>query len=52
MGATREQIVAAYGEPDEVTNQDPMIMLHYIKLRIHFMILQNKLVNIKMEGPN
>ena len=52
MGATREQIVAAYGEPDEVTNQDPMIMLHYIKLRTNFMIWQNKLVNIKMEGLN
>lgn len=51
MGASREQIVAAYGEPDRVTTQGPMTTLHYNKLQTHFMLLRKRLVNLKMNAP-
>jgi hypothetical protein len=50
MGAGREQIVAAYGEPDKTDSRDPFAILHYARLRTQFWLVQNKLVNIKMRG--
>jgi len=51
MGASREQIEAAYGRPDQVTTQGPLTTLRYNKLQMHFMLMQGKLVSIKMESP-
>lgn len=50
MGAGREQIVAAYGEPDKTDSRDRFEILHYARLRTQFWLAQNKLVNIKMRG--
>jgi len=51
MGASREQIEAAYERPDQVTTQGPLTTLRYNKLQMHFMLMQGKLVSIKMEAP-
>jgi len=51
MGASREQITDAYGQPDDVTTQGPMTTLHYNKLQSNFMLMQNRLVNLKMNAP-
>jgi len=50
MGAGREQIVAAYGEPDRTDSKGPFETLYYGKLGSQFWLAQNKLVNIKMRG--
>jgi hypothetical protein len=51
MGATREQIVAAYGEPDRTDSRPPFETLRYGKLRAHFVLTQDSLVNLKLLAP-
>ncbi|MHC4061341.1 MAG: hypothetical protein ACYSUC_11235 [Planctomycetota bacterium] len=51
IGATREQIVAAYGEPDRTDTRPPFETLRYTKLRTHFVLTQNGLVNLKLLAP-
>lgn len=50
MGASREQVVAAYGEPDRTDSKDPLEILYYGKLGTQFWLAQNNLVSIKMRG--
>ncbi len=53
MGATREQIVAAYGQPDRTTTDAKGYFenLHYDKLRIKFTLWQDKLTSMILEAP-
>ena len=51
MGASREQIVAAYGQPDHVTTQGPMTMLHYNRLRALFTLKGKRLVKFSTSAP-
>lgn len=48
MGAGREQVVAAYGQPDSTTVKGPIETLHYGKLQAQFALMQGKLVHIKI----
>lgn len=51
MNASRAEIVAAYGEPDRTTSNGPMTTLHYEKLRVQFVIMHDKLINLKINAP-
>jgi hypothetical protein len=51
MGATREQIVAAYGEPDRTDVRAPFETLRYGELRTQFVLTDNRLVNLKLLAP-
>jgi len=53
MGATREQIVAAYGQPDRTGTDSKGYFenLHYDKLRIKFTLWQDKLTSMILEAP-
>ncbi|UCG58448.1 MAG: hypothetical protein JSU70_02865 [Phycisphaerales bacterium] len=51
MNATREQILAAYGQPDETTLKGPTTTLHYAKLRAQFTLLGGQLVNLRIFAP-
>lgn len=51
MNASRAEIVAAYGKPDRTTSNGPMTTLHYEKLRTQFVIMHDKLINLKMNAP-
>jgi len=51
MGANREQIVAAYGEPDSTSVRGVFEILHYDKLATQFLLVENELVNIKIRAP-
>ena len=46
MGATREQIIAAYGQPDKKDSNVQSKYLTYSNLRTNFMLMQNRLVNM------
>ncbi|MHC4645470.1 MAG: hypothetical protein ACYTBJ_08205 [Planctomycetota bacterium] len=48
MGATREQIVAAYGAPNSAVTKLNMETLSYASLKASFGLFQNKVVNIKL----
>jgi hypothetical protein len=51
MGSGREQIVAAYGQPDTEDAQGGMVALRYKQLKTDFTLSQNKLVSIRLEAP-
>ena len=54
IGSTREQIVAVYGQPDrkgDDSNKDVIQNLDYDKLRIKFLIWQDKLISMTLEAP-
>lgn len=51
MGATREQIVGAYGQPDTDEEKGGMAVLHYERLKTDFTLSQNKLVSLRLEAP-
>ena len=48
MGASRNQIVAAYGEPDRTDSNGPLTILYYDNLRSEMIITNDRLVGIKM----
>ena len=50
MNATREEIIAAYGEPDRTSSRGPTEFLDYANLKAQFSILNNKLVSLKLRG--
>jgi hypothetical protein len=50
MGAGREQIVAAYGEPDRTIPRGALETLLYNKLGAQFMFAENKLVNMRIRA--
>jgi len=49
LGATREQVVAAYGEPDSTDSRLNVETLNYNKLKTQFSFFQNTLVGIKLK---
>lgn len=51
MDATRGEIIAAYGQPDEVITKAGIDTLRYDKIRTDFVVHQNKLINIKVKAP-
>ena len=53
MGATREQIVAAYGQPDRTTTdaKEYFENLHYDKLQTKFTLWQDKVNSMTLEAP-
>jgi len=51
MGATREEIIAAYGEPDRTDTRAPFETLRYGKMRTNFVLAENSLVNLKLLAP-
>lgn len=51
MNASRADIVAAYGEPDRTTSNGLMTTLHYEKLRARFVLMHDKLINLKINAP-
>jgi hypothetical protein len=54
IGATQEEIVAAYGQPDRTgtdSNKGVIQNLSYDKLRIKFSIWQDKLISMTLEAP-
>jgi hypothetical protein len=52
MGAGREQIVAAYGEPAKTVPRGNLEVLSYDKLGVEFMLSQNgRLVNMRIRAP-
>lgn len=48
MGASRNQIVTAYGEPDSTDSTGPFTILYYDNLRSEMIITNDRLVGIKM----
>jgi outer membrane protein assembly factor BamE (lipoprotein component of BamABCDE complex) len=50
MDATREEIIAAYGEPDRIVPRGPTEMLDYNELKAQFTIVDNKLVSLRLRG--
>ena len=51
MGASREQIVAAYGEPDPAGPSGALETLRYNELGMNFVLAQEHLVSIKITAP-
>ncbi|MHC4867124.1 MAG: hypothetical protein ACYTEX_23845 [Planctomycetota bacterium] len=51
MGASREEIVAAYGQPDTDEEKGGMAVLNYERLKTSFTLSQNKLVSLKLDAP-
>ncbi|MHC4574324.1 MAG: hypothetical protein ACYS76_09370 [Planctomycetota bacterium] len=51
MGATREQIIAAYGQADETYSAGPLETLRYDQLLMQFVLADNKLVNFRLTAP-
>ncbi len=53
IGATREEIIAAYGQPDRTSTDSKGVIqnLHYDKLRARFSLLEGKLRSMIMEAP-
>ena len=54
IGATQEEIVAAYGQPDRTgtdSNKGVIQNLGYDNLRIKFSIWQDKLISMTLEAP-
>jgi hypothetical protein len=51
MGATREQIVAAYGEPGAASPTAALETLRYNQLGMSFVLAQGRLVSIKIAAP-
>jgi len=53
IGATREEIVAAYGQPDRTTTdaKEYFENLHYDKLRTKFTLWQDKVTSMTLEAP-
>jgi len=51
MEASREQIIAIYGQPDKTELKGPFETLRYDTLRTEFMLIENRLVNIKIRAP-
>jgi len=51
MGATREQIVAAYGQPNRQDSKGDFENLHYDKLRTKFTLVRGKLAAMILEAP-
>ncbi|MHC4726652.1 MAG: hypothetical protein ACYS17_05430 [Planctomycetota bacterium] len=54
IGSTREQIIAAYGQPDRTStdsNKGIIQGLHYDELRIEFAIWQDKLISMTLQAP-
>ena len=54
IGATQEEIVAAYGQPDRTgtdSNKGVIQNLSYDKLRIKFSLWQDKLISMTLEAP-
>jgi hypothetical protein len=50
MDATREEIIAAYGEPDRAMPRGPTETLDYNELKAQFLIVDNKLVSLRLRG--
>lgn len=50
MNASREEIIAAYGEPDNTASRGPTEFLDYGKLKAQFSIVDNKLVSLRLRG--
>jgi uncharacterized lipoprotein YehR (DUF1307 family) len=48
MGASRNQIVTAYGEPNRTDSTGPLTILYYDNLRSEMIITNGRLVGIKM----
>ncbi len=48
MGASRNQIVTAYGEPNRTDSNGPLTILYYDNLRSEMIITNDRLVGIKM----
>ena len=51
MGASKSEIIEAYGEPDEQTNRGGLVILEYKKLRISFNLKDDQLIQIFAFGP-
>lgn len=53
IGATRDEIVAAYGQPDRTSTDSKGVIesLHYDKLSARFSIKDGKLMSMVMEAP-
>jgi len=54
IGATQEEIVAVYGQPDRTgtdSNKGVIQNLDYYNLRIKFSIWQDKLISMTLEAP-
>jgi hypothetical protein len=51
MGDTRDQVVAAYGEPARTETRGSMEILHYEDLRTKFALEKGSLVNITFRAP-
>ena len=51
MGATREEIIAAYGQPDRADSKGDFKNLYYDKLGTKFTFVQGKLAAMILEAP-
>lgn len=53
IGAAREEIVAAYGQPDRISTGSgvPFESLHYDKLQAKFIINEDRLMSITLNAP-
>jgi hypothetical protein len=51
MGASRDEIVAAYGEPERSDSQGVFDNLRYSQLGMTFVLTEGRLVNLKVGGP-
>ncbi len=50
MNASKEEIIAAYGEPDRISSKGPIESLDYANLKAQFSIVNNKLVSLRLRG--
>jgi hypothetical protein len=51
MNATYRQIRTAYGKPDKAILRGPTMTLHYEGLRAQFVLMNSRLVNLRMFAP-
>ena len=51
MGADKQQIIAAYGEPTKTAQQQNFEIITYTDLKMDFFLLQNKLVQLRIIAP-
>jgi len=51
MGASGEDIISAYGQPNSIEDKRGMEILNYISKNAEFLLLNDKLVSVKLKAP-
>ena len=52
MGSSRDDIVAAFGQPDSTTSKGPIETLAYDNLKASFELVEDKLARVRLRAPS